>query len=303
MKSLSWMHQVVDVFSLNKGLIMSNIVPFQDMQSMATAIAKSGLFGMKNESEVLAFMAVAQAEGLHPATAARDFHIIQGRPALKADAMLARFQSAGGKVEWLEYTDERVSGQFTHPNGGSLAVTWTIDQARSIGLVKPGSGWQKFPRAMLRSRCISEGIRSVYPGSVTGFYSPEEVQDFEPPKSKHLGRLEPNPVPSITQDVESVSEAVLDDLEVIESQPEKTIPMFVPNMDAPYGYYATVEDWIYAFAEMCERIGNSSKYSATDKREKAKALARANEGYMETFSVAQRMIINQAIANCGGQNG
>ena len=158
---------------------MSNIVSFNDMQSMAEAIAKSGLFGMKDTNSVLALMAVAQAEGLHPATAARDFHIIQGRPALKADAMLARFQNAGGKVDWTEYTDERVTGVFTHPNGGSLAVSWTIKQATNIGLVKPGSGWQKFPRAMLRSRCISEGIRSVFPGSVTGFYSPEEVADFD----------------------------------------------------------------------------------------------------------------------------
>ena len=150
---------------------MSNIVSFNEMEQMAQAIAKSGLFGMKDTNSVLALMAVAQAEGLHPATAARDFHIIQGRPALKADAMLARFQNAGGKVEWKEYTDESVTGVFSHPNGGNLAVTWTIGQATKIGLVKPGSGWQKFPRAMLRSRCISEGIRSVFPGSVTGFYS------------------------------------------------------------------------------------------------------------------------------------
>ena len=66
---------------------MSNIIPFTEMQSMADAIAKSGLFGMKDTNSVLALMAVAQAEGLHPATAARDFHIIQGKPALKADAI------------------------------------------------------------------------------------------------------------------------------------------------------------------------------------------------------------------------
>ena len=63
---------------------MSNIVSFNEMEQMAQAIAKSGLFGMKDTNSVLALMAVAQAEGLHPATAARDFHIIQGRPALKA---------------------------------------------------------------------------------------------------------------------------------------------------------------------------------------------------------------------------
>jgi hypothetical protein len=75
---------------------MNHIIPFEEMKGMADAIAKSKLFGMQTPEQVLALMAIAQAEGLHPAMAARDYHIIQGRPALKADAMLARFQSAGG---------------------------------------------------------------------------------------------------------------------------------------------------------------------------------------------------------------
>ena len=41
---------------------MSNIVPFQEMDQMADAIAKSGLFGMRDKASVLALMAVAQAE-------------------------------------------------------------------------------------------------------------------------------------------------------------------------------------------------------------------------------------------------
>ncbi len=84
---------------------MSNLVPFNEIESMAIAVSKSGLFGMKTPDQAIALMLLCQAEGLHPAIAARDYHIIQGRPALKADAMLARFQQAGGKVEWKVYTD------------------------------------------------------------------------------------------------------------------------------------------------------------------------------------------------------
>ena len=276
---------------------MSNIIPFQDMQSMAVAIAKSGLFGMKSENEVLALMAVAQAEGLHPATAARDFHIIQGRPALKADAMLARFQNAGGKVEWTKYTDSAVTGVFSHPNGGSVTIDWTLEQAQRIGLVKPGSGWQKFPRAMLRSRCISEGIRTVFPGSVTGFYSPEEVQDFEP-KTKDMGRFDATPLKSLEQIDENAVEAVLEAPEVI-----GTIPLMVPDMEEPYLMAKDLEDWIYQFACLCEKIGKSKKLNGGERKEKCKALARANEGYIETFNSIQKTILNQAIANAGEQNG
>jgi hypothetical protein len=77
---------------------MSNIVPLQDIQAMAEVAATSKMFGFKNPQEAMAIMLLCQAEGLHPAIAMRDFHVIQGRPALKADAMLARFQQAGGSV-------------------------------------------------------------------------------------------------------------------------------------------------------------------------------------------------------------
>jgi hypothetical protein len=155
------------------------LIPVSDIERMACAIAKSGLFGMKTVDQALALMLIAQAEGKHPATAAQEYHIIQGRPALKADAMLARFQTAGGKVDWGEYSDKRVVGKFSHPQGGSVEIIWTFDQARAIGLTGKDN-WKHYPRAMLRARVISEGIRTVYPGIAVGVYTPEEVQDFEP---------------------------------------------------------------------------------------------------------------------------
>jgi len=253
---------------------MSNIISFSEMDQMAGAIAQSGLFGMKDKNSVLALMAVAQAEGLHPATAARDFHIIQGRPALKADAMLARFQNAGGKVDWEVYTDEKVTGLFSHPNGGSLSVTWTIEQATKIGLVKPGSGWQKFPRAMLRSRCISEGIRSVFPGSVTGFYSPEEVADFEP--AKEMGKVQVvSPVVTVQAGTESIT------IENIKS--DLGIPMYIPGNDQPYATYLTRDDWIDGFAELHAKIHESKKYDDEERYKKINALRDCNAAYTKTF--------------------
>jgi hypothetical protein len=159
--------------------VSTEVIPYQQMERMAQAIAKSGLFGVKNPDQALALMLVAQAEGVHPATAARDYHIIQGRPALKADAMLARFQAAGGKVQWKEHTDQRVSGVFSHPSGGSMEFDWTIGRARVAGLTGKEQ-WKSYPRQMLRARVISEGVRAVYPGVAVGIYTAEEVQDMDP---------------------------------------------------------------------------------------------------------------------------
>ncbi len=86
---------------------MNDLVPIGDIERMALAVAKSGLFGLKTPDQALAMMLIAQANGQHPATAARDYHIIQNTPAKKTEAMLRDFLAMGGKVEWHEYSDER----------------------------------------------------------------------------------------------------------------------------------------------------------------------------------------------------
>lgn len=160
---------------------MSNmqLIPFDQTKLMAQAIAESKLFGIQTPAQALALGLLCQAEGRHPAEAARDYHIIGGKPSLKSEAMLARFQQAGGKVEWHDYTHESVSGTFSHPQGGTLKVSWTIKDAERAGLTGNPT-WKKFPRQMLKARCISEAVRGIYPGVLSGLYAPEEVQEFGP---------------------------------------------------------------------------------------------------------------------------
>jgi hypothetical protein len=179
---------------------MNELIPVADIERMGNAIARSGLFGVTKPEQAIALMLVAQAEGRHPAIAARDYHVIQGRPTLKADAILARFQEAGGRVEWHAYTADKCEATFSHPAGGSLRIAWTIQDAKAAGLTgKPGP-WQQFPRAMLRARLISEGVRTVYPAVVCGTYTPEEVQDMPAPTERAMGPAErvdaPEPAPA-----------------------------------------------------------------------------------------------------------
>ena len=123
-------------------------------------------------------MCLAQANGLHPAKAAERYHIIQGRPAMKADAMLAAFQESGGKVRWVKRTEKECTLHLSHPQGGELDVTWSIDRATKAGLTGK-STWKQYPTQMLSARCVSEGVRALYPACLCGMYTPEEVADFD----------------------------------------------------------------------------------------------------------------------------
>lgn len=155
----------------------TELMSVNDLGRIAKAFAMSNLFGFKNESEAFSLMCIAQANGLHPAKAAERYHIIQGRPAMKADAMLSSFQEAGGKVKWVKRSDTECRLWLSHPQGGELEVTWTIERAKKAGITGKQT-WQQYPTQMLAARCVSEGVRALFPACLSGMYTPEEVGDF-----------------------------------------------------------------------------------------------------------------------------
>jgi hypothetical protein len=144
-------------------------------------------------------MLIAQAEGRHPASAANDYNIIQGRPAKKADAMLRDFLSAGGKVTWLSLTDTKAEATFAHPAGGTVTIAWDMARAKAAGLGGTDM-WAKYPRQMLRSRVVSEGIRTVFPGATSGMYVPEEISDGQPATVTEMRVIEQAPEPTMPDD-------------------------------------------------------------------------------------------------------
>lgn len=145
------------------------------VERVAMAIAKGGLFGSSDANAVLTLCYLAEAEGQHPASVFRDYHIIQGKPAKKAEAILRDFITAGGKVEWHTLSDDCADATFTHPSG-SARIDWTLERAKQARLTTPM--WSKYPRQMLRSRVISEGVRTVFPGATSGLYETGEVEDI-----------------------------------------------------------------------------------------------------------------------------
>jgi len=206
---------------MEKSLAPRESFGIEDVERMADYIVKSGLFGMSKREQAISLMLLSQAEGLHPMKAIQEYHIIQGRPAMRADAMLARFQKAGGRVEWHELTDSKARATFTHPQGGSVTIEWTVQMARQAGLFdKTGSNWKRYPRAMLRARVISEGIRTIYPGVIAGIYTPEEIVDTPPeiidaevspaPKPEPSPQSEPEPKEKWT--IEKIREMATEDL-------------------------------------------------------------------------------------------
>lgn len=167
---------------------MSNptaLVPFDAIQKMAEVASKSKLFGAQTPEQALTIMLIAQAEGRHPMSAAKDYDIINGKPAKKAEAMLRDFIAAGGTVEWHKLDDTGAEATFSHPQGGTVRIDWNKKRMEQAKIANEAM-YSKYPRAMYRSRCVSEGVRTVCPSATGGLYVPEEVRTI----TKDMGKAE-----------------------------------------------------------------------------------------------------------------
>lgn len=147
------------------------------LDRIAEWVVQGGIGGFKNVQQAKATMILALAEGIPIGKAIHEYNVINGRLALKSEAMLARFQNAGGRIEYAVYTDEKVTASAHHQKGGTLTVTWTLADAKRAGLLS-NPNWAKHPRAMLKARAVSEAVRAVYPACLTGVPVEEEAYEI-----------------------------------------------------------------------------------------------------------------------------
>lgn len=148
-----------------------------EIEKMATAIANSGLFGIKTIPQATALLLISYAEGRHPALAARDYNIIQGRPSKTSEAMARDFLASGGKIIWHKLDDTIADATFSHQAGGEVRISWDMERVKKAK-ISNAEMYAKYPRAMLRSRTVSEGVRTVFPAATSGMYVEEEIRGF-----------------------------------------------------------------------------------------------------------------------------
>ena len=153
--------------------------PMLAIKTLGMSIFKSGIFGLDKpeQGEILAMQCLVEKKS--PLELARTYHFIQGQLAIRSDALLAKYQMSGGKVDWITRTDKLVEAKFER-NGQSAHIVASIDEyvANGTALGKDGKlkdNWKKWPRRMLTARAVSEGVRLIAPECCFGTYTVEEL--------------------------------------------------------------------------------------------------------------------------------
>jgi hypothetical protein len=164
-------------------------------------------------------IATGRELGLSAMQALRSIHIVEGKPTLSADLMVAlvKRHEVCAYFRLVESTASRAAYE-THRKGepSPTRMAYSIEEARAAGATNKDN-WRKFPASMLRARAASMLARAVYPDVILGVYDPDEIADVPaaivdvssvPSRVEvPVRRAEPRPQPAaVVQDVEPVAE-------------------------------------------------------------------------------------------------
>jgi hypothetical protein len=168
-------------------------VTFADLVGMGEQLARTGFLPdhIKTGPQFAAIVMTGRELGMAPMRAIRSFHMVKGKVVEDAASQLARFKSAGGRATFDHLDDVRATLTLTHPNGDKHTETWTIDDAKKAGLLNGLVG--KFPRAMMRSRVITAGLKSLGWEGAVGAYDPSELVESHDEPAAIVEVLPPAP--------------------------------------------------------------------------------------------------------------
>jgi len=128
--------------------------------------------------------------GLKPLQAMQNLAVINGRPSLWGDAVIALVR-ASPLCEYVSETETATASTCTVKRRGEpeQSRTFTDDDAKAAGLKGKAGPWTQYPKRMRQMRARAFALRDVFPDVLRGLPVAEEIMDA-PPTERHMGPVE-----------------------------------------------------------------------------------------------------------------
>ncbi len=155
---------------------------WETIKAVGPVMHAARLFGVSSPEQAMAIMVKGHELGLGLAASFEFIQVVEGKPALSPRGALALIQ-ASPLCEKLSIVDtksdkgeaESCTVVMKRRGGIEYSVTWTMAEAQKAGVVKSGSGWEKYPANMLRWRAIGFCADVVFPDVIGGMKRADEL--------------------------------------------------------------------------------------------------------------------------------
>lgn len=247
-----------------------NILTPQNIEEalrMADMMAKSSIVPKDyqgNPGNVLVAIQWGAELGLPPLQAMQNLAVINGRPALWGDAVIAIVRGSG----LLDSIQEDIAGDaatctVTRKGEAPVTRTFSMEDAKKAGLSGKQGPWSQYPKRMLQMRARAWALRDVFPDVLRGVSVAEEAQDI--PTERSMGAAQVvDPPPTTTG---SRTDAVKARLRKLAAPPVQETPTTGPDLDDVLAAIAG--------AENLETLNDAAQLAAQLTDEADKDIARA----------------------------
>jgi len=182
---------------IETGKPIGGLIPtdFEGLWRFAKILSVSGLMpnGLQKPESIFVAIQMGLEVGLSPMQAVQNIAVINGKPALWGDAVLALVL----KSNQVKDFSERFEGDFPNDNFTAICEverlgfktiikrTFSVIDAKNAGLwtysnnnKSQHSPWAKYPKRMLQMRARSWALRDGFSDYLKGFGVVEEVRDY-----------------------------------------------------------------------------------------------------------------------------
>lgn len=157
----------------------------QEAMQIAELLAGSDIVPkdyQRKPGNILVAMQWGAEIGLQPLQAMQNIAVINGRPSIWGDAMLALVRSSG-LLDFIreELSDDGSKATCTVKRKGEEPVSseFSTEDAKKAGLLGKQGPWTQYPKRMLKLRARSYALRDVFPDVLKGMAIAEEEKDKE----------------------------------------------------------------------------------------------------------------------------
>jgi len=300
----------------NRGFAPANLteaMQFSDMLANSSMVPKAY---QGKPQDILVCVQWGYEMGLAPMQALQNIAVINGKPSVYGDALMALVQASPVCEDVEEFFENEGSPNpiavciAKRKGRKPVTVKFSVEDAKRAGLWGKQGPWSAYPKRMMQMRARGFALRDAFPDVLKGMITAEEAQDY-PDEAKPVQAKPANPldlvapkrveIPEQTTDTHLIEEAFSQDADaeelaakdvaVVEAQANEIVwpfPLLVPNKEKAHAYFETLEAWQDGYEDLADKTAKAGKVPARERMTILKELKLANDAMLKSIDTVKR---------------
>lgn len=205
---------------------LTEAITFSEMLSNSNMVPKAY---QNKPQDILVCVQWGMEMGLAPMQALQNIAVINGKPSVYGDAMMALVQASAVCDDVEEYFENEGTPNpvavcvAKRKNRKPVVAKFSVEDAKRAGLWGKQGPWSAYPKRMMQMRARGFALRDAFPDVLKGLISAEEAQDYpdeaKPRPAKDItprnpldmvAKPAPVAIPAMTTDPQVIAEAMAD---------------------------------------------------------------------------------------------